>query len=371
MARQNKSIELADLLKHQIKSGQLKAGDQLEPIVKLAKHYRTTIATVSKSLGQLEQSGYVECMQGKGVFVKARPGCRLAIVLDDIIFGESFSISLMPIMMREIDRKCREQNWAYELFFNVKDSRSAREFILKLSQNSYDVVLVGSLWLAENYATIFKDRSLFTIGLYPYKELPFAMSFDSYKMSYDAVLELNRLGCRQIALIDNNRDLSWSAKSQSVIDGYNDGLKNIGILRDPRLLLNVPISQTGGHGAFCELLKYKSSQPFGIICCDSLITLGLIQAVQSHWLKIPEEVMIASHVNQGCGAGQFTLPIIKYEYPINAHVDRIAGFIQDFNEGRKPPTGIDLMSPVKKVSVPTEDRSSITMNERQVTTVSV
>jgi hypothetical protein len=208
----------------------------------------------------------------------------------------------------------------------------------------------------ENYETVFKDRSIFTIGLYPYKKLPFAMSIDAYQMIYDAVLELNRLGCRQIALVDNNRDLSWAANPQSSADGYNDALKNIGILRDPHLSLNVPISQAGGHDAFCELLKYKTSQPFGIICSDSMITLGLIQAVQSHWLRIPEDVMIASHVNQGCGAGQFMLPIIKYEYSINAHVDRIAGFIQDYNVGKKPPTGIDLMSPVKK-SLPLLDVS--------------
>jgi hypothetical protein len=120
----------------------------LEPIVELAKYYRTTIATVSKSLGQLKQAGYVDCIQGKGVFVRAKQICRLAIVLDDFIFPESYSISMMPIMLREFDRKCRENNWSYELFLNVKDSERAQDFLLKLSQNSYDVVLVGSLWLA-------------------------------------------------------------------------------------------------------------------------------------------------------------------------------------------------------------------------------
>jgi DNA-binding LacI/PurR family transcriptional regulator len=73
------------------------------------------------------------------------------------------------------------------------------------------------------------------------------MYFDGYKMCYDAVLELNRLGCKQIAVIDNNRDMLWSAGSQFFTDGYADALKNVGILRDPHLSLKVPISQAGGH----------------------------------------------------------------------------------------------------------------------------
>ena len=49
MRRQSKSNELTELLKYQITSGKLKAGDQLEAIVKLAKRHNTTIVTVSKA----------------------------------------------------------------------------------------------------------------------------------------------------------------------------------------------------------------------------------------------------------------------------------------------------------------------------------
>ncbi len=65
MARQNKSNELTEMLRHQITSGQLQVNEQLEAISKLAKRHGTTVATVSKALTNLEQSGYVERFPGK------------------------------------------------------------------------------------------------------------------------------------------------------------------------------------------------------------------------------------------------------------------------------------------------------------------
>ncbi len=349
MARQNKSNELAEMLRYQIISGQLQPKEQLEAIAKLAKRHVTTVATVSKALASLEQSGYVERIPNKGVFVKEKQNHLLALVMDSNFSYDPTSVSFLPILLKELERKCREENWGYELFFSVNDNASAQNFLLKLSQNAFDAVLICSCWLAENSAEIFKNKSVFTVGIYPYKELDFSIGFDEYKMAYDAVRELDRRGCRQIAFVDRDKDLSWSKTPDSAAKGYCDGLKSIGQLRNPRLHLKVPISQHGGHDAFCELLKSVTSKPLGIISVDSMITLGIIQAALSRKFRIPEDVIIASHANQGCGAAQFTVPIIKYEYPINAHMDVIGKYIKLYNAGQNLPTLIDLMSPVKKV----------------------
>ena len=70
MARYNKSNELAELLRHRITSGRLQVNEQLEAISKLAKRHKTTVATVSKALTNLEHAGYVERFPGK---VKQNP----------------------------------------------------------------------------------------------------------------------------------------------------------------------------------------------------------------------------------------------------------------------------------------------------------
>ena len=348
MARQNKSNELAEMLRAQIVGGRLKAGEQLEAIAKLAKRHETTVATVSKALESLEQGGYVERFAGKGVFVKAKQGCRLALVMDSDSYDPS-SVSFIPILFNELERVCREENWTYELFFGVNDKSSAQNFLLKLAQNSFDAVLISSMWTAENAAEIFTNRSVFSIGLYPYKELDFSISFDDSQMVYDAVTELDRQGCRQIALVTGNKELSWSKIPDGAAKGYCEALKNIEKLRNPHLHLKVPISQQGGYEALVRLLRQNPARPFGIVSVDSLISLGIIQAALTAGLKVGEDIIIATHANRGCGAAQFTVPVIKYEYPVDEHVNRIAEIIKRVGSGEKTPVGVDLMAPVKSV----------------------
>ena len=350
MVRQNKSSELTEILRHRIISGQLQAGEQLETISTLVKRHKTTIATVCKALTNLEQAGYVERFPGKGVFVKERKSCRLALAIDSGTFAhDSANMSLMPILLNELEQKCQEENWTYELFFSVNDKASAQNFLLKLAQNNFDVVLIGSRWLAENSKEIFNNKSVFTIGIFPYKDLEFSVNFDGYRMVYDAVLELDQQGCRQIALIAGDNDQSWAKNPDWSIEGYHDALKSIGKLRDPKLHLNVSISQKGGHNAFLKLIKRGISRPLGIICVDSVITLGVIQAVLHCGYKISEDVIIATHANQGCGVAQFTSPVIKFESSINDYVDRIAKLVKLYNSGLSiPPSGI-LIKSVKKV----------------------
>ena len=171
-------------------------------------------------------------------------------------------------------------------------------------------------------------------------------------MVYDAAMELDKQGCRQIALVDSNKDSSWSKIPDYAVKGYADAMQQIGQLRNPHLYLRVPISQQGGCEAITALLQQNLSRPFGIISVDSLITMGIIQAVLSSGLRIPEDVIIATHANRGCGAAQFTVPIIKYEYPIDVHMDRIIKLIKQYAKGKKPAPGIDLQPPEKKILLP-------------------
>ncbi len=356
MARKNKSNELAEMLRYQIVSGRLRPGDQLEAIVKLAKRYETTVATVSKALESLEQSGYVERFAGKGVFVRKKQECRLALVLDSGAWDhDSASITFIPILLNELEKMSQAENWTYELFFSVDSLLSAQSFLLKLAQNAFDAVLIGSNWLADNAAKIFAEKSVLTVGVYPFKKLEYSISFDLYEMVRSAVLELDHHNCRQIALVDSNKDQSWSKLPEATANGYAEGMKQIGQWQNPQLHLKVPISQAGGYQAFEKLLGLcRNSRPFGIISIDSMITLGIIQAVLSSGLKIGEDVIIVTHANHGCGAAQFTVPIIRYEYSVHLHMERIAALIKQYTDGQRLQSGVYLLPPKRSISAPQE-----------------
>ena len=64
---------LSDLLVHRIRAsiegGQLRAGDQLPPILAMAREFRVAAATVREALMKLEAKRIVEIRHGSGVFI--------------------------------------------------------------------------------------------------------------------------------------------------------------------------------------------------------------------------------------------------------------------------------------------------------------
>lgn len=66
-------IPLYEQIKMQVKeailSGELKEGDMLPSLRKLAKDLSMSVLTVTKAYSELEQEGYVTNVQGKGCYV--------------------------------------------------------------------------------------------------------------------------------------------------------------------------------------------------------------------------------------------------------------------------------------------------------------
>lgn len=351
MAPRSKSKELAENLKIQISSGVLRAGEQLDSIVCLAERHATTVATVSKAMDFLEQAGLVNRIPGKGIFVRQKKTCRIAVVLDRCFAYSTSAYSSLHVMLQEIDSQCRERDWAYELFPNVVDADSVQGFRGRLKQGCFDAVFIGSLYVAQNFDDIFCDQMVFTVGLYNYKELSYTVAFDTYRMVHEAALELHRLGCGEIALCDNDVPMEWSSSPDMTRRGFVDAMKRIGKLSGDILYRQIKISQQAGYEALKELWEKCEKPPLGVISNDSLKTLGMLQAVLSLGLRIPEDVIIATHANQGCESAQFAAPVIKFSNPIKEQFKTVFCRIQDFLQGEPPPFGTELAEPIKETGL--------------------
>jgi GntR family transcriptional repressor for pyruvate dehydrogenase complex len=69
VVRQRLSEKLADRIAASIAAGQLRPGDQLPPIVEMARSFRVAPATVREALARLETRGVLDVRHGTGVFV--------------------------------------------------------------------------------------------------------------------------------------------------------------------------------------------------------------------------------------------------------------------------------------------------------------
>lgn len=69
--RQRLSDELAERIQASIAEGTLRPGDQLPPILAMARGFRVAPATVREALMRLEATRVIEIRQGAGVFIRA------------------------------------------------------------------------------------------------------------------------------------------------------------------------------------------------------------------------------------------------------------------------------------------------------------
>ena len=351
MAQHSKSRDLANLMKFQILSGKYRPGSQLPSVNALALQHDTTLATVTKALDYLEQQGLIDRLAGKGVFIREKFQVRIAVVIDNLFACDALPNAFLPVALQEIDRKCREYGWALELFFNVKNAGSAREFKTKVKNNAFDVVFVDSLYIAEHYDEIFADISVLTIGLYGYKQLNSWLSFGTGKFICDAVFELDRLGCREIVLLDIDRDLDWMHLGDvSLVNIYRDAMLRVGRNRENMHEYRVDISPQGGRNVFLQMIKdgLGKNGPLGVISRDSVITDGVIVTAMLYGLKLPTDLVIASTDNRGHLANLPSVPMIAYYNEIGLHMDRIFADIDRYMQGGIPPCGADSIEPVKE-----------------------
>jgi GntR family transcriptional regulator len=65
--------QLAEILRDQIRSGELPPGSTMTPIYKLAKQHKLAKQTARRAMAMLEREHLVRVLPGRGIFVLAQP----------------------------------------------------------------------------------------------------------------------------------------------------------------------------------------------------------------------------------------------------------------------------------------------------------
>jgi DNA-binding GntR family transcriptional regulator len=328
--RKTKSNQLADIMRMQIVSGQILPGSQLESIAKLAKRHETTIATVSKAMDMLERNGLIKRYAGKGVFAAQSYPCRVAVVFD--ISDEQPDYVLSPIFCKFARRRFQAEGWSYQEFFNVSDAESAAGFIHKASENAFDLILVCSRYIASKASAIFKNSQALIIGLYDYVGVENSMTYNVRQFVSSAVKLLNHHNVSDIMLLCNNRTETWRKIKNRPVAGYQEGLQSISRLYDPVNVQKQELSCMGGFQGANELFKRRKGSLMGIISVDSLMTLGIFQALIYNKLRIPEDVIVVSHANPECQITAPCLPVIYYVTPIEQQIEEIISMMRKYQK---------------------------------------
>lgn len=335
-----KYTRLASLLRKQIAQGELGKGEQLDPIAALADAHKTTKATVSKALEQLEEEGLLDRIQGRGTFIKDVPLTTIAMVFDLQIFDSSVAL-YYTMVLRELEHYYAEKGWKRKVFINVSCESTAGEFLKELKARSFQAMILCSRWVADNKLEEIAKAGIYCVGMYSYSDLKHWVSFDSYQTGLKGVQALTGLGCKRIAIIQLARnDFPKMPRAEA---GYRIGLLEAGQTYEPIMEFPPVVKEQEGYDAFCRLWD-RSDRPDGIIITDENLTKGVVRAIIDKDLKTPRDVILASQVPEGQGI-PFVIPIVELRVSIRNQVLVMAQMVDKLISQQTIPDPQILLSP--------------------------
>lgn len=109
------------------------------------------------------------------------------------------------------------------------------------------------------------------------------------KGGYDAVSHLVELGHKKIAILTSSLQFSSFAERQK---GYERALKENGIEIDKRLIKEGDPRSLETARSLTEELLDLDEPPTAIFATNNLMTLGVLEALNKHNLRIPEDISI-------------------------------------------------------------------------------
>ncbi len=334
MTTKGKSLVIAQNLRNGIISGKLPAGTKFETIPKFAAAHGTTIATIGKVFGMLENEGLIERVNGLGVFVKKRAGRRYAVVFDSK--AEFGVFAHKAVFMQCFIEECLRRNAEYVVFENIDSETDCMRVRKVLLESPYDAIIVSSRGFARGIDKYLKNIPIQALGLYEYKWMNRYITFSS-NWILSAGEKLRKAGCSRIALvtIENDRDQWMDESRHTASDIYQKMCSSSGGIMRKDDLYVAKVSPREGYIATCRFLdSLVCGEKAGMIVTDSILTHGAISAILQRGLTPMQDIMIVSHANKGAVLSEFPLSVWTYEADIAQQAEWTFRFLEEYGKAK-------------------------------------
>ncbi len=116
----------------------------------------------------------------------------------------------------------------------------------------------------------------------------YSVAIDNLTASREATTHLIQLGHTRVAYI-GDRDGFQSDTDR--FGGYRQALEHADIPFQPHLVAHGDGKPAGGEEAADQLLRLPE-RPTGIFCFNDMTALGVLHALRSHKLRVPEDVSV-------------------------------------------------------------------------------
>jgi len=113
-----------------------------------------------------------------------------------------------------------------------------------------------------------------------------AVTVDLPKAAQQGVQHLGNLGHDKIGLVVGPHRY---ATANYLVEGYRDGLSDLGLMFDEALVSETPWTIEGGQAGAAKLFEQGVT---GIICGNDLMAIGVVGAARSWGVQVPEDISV-------------------------------------------------------------------------------
>jgi DNA-binding LacI/PurR family transcriptional regulator len=279
-----------------IANGQLKLGDSLPSVRRLARELSINMHTVRSAYQRLQKDGLVRIHQGASTRVLELDPGRLAdqagrtrtytigVILPSL--SNPFYYTFLQGVEEVINQ---EQLMLFVCNSHEDPGLSLRYFSQLLARNVDGILFVSNnLWASLGQPT---STSIPVVNVDTPGCAGPVLNFDLEDAGYQAVRHLLSHGHRRIGQI------SFTERSANVLPveaGYARALAEAGVAMDESLIVRVPgFDMPAGESGAQQLLAL-GEPPTAIFTIADMLALGVMKAVRKAGKRIPEEVALAS-----------------------------------------------------------------------------
>lgn len=304
MLKQKQSVplykQISEDIYSQIKSGQLKIGQQIDSNKQLAEGYSVSLITIKKAISELINEGILTSQVGKGTFVaKSRKSIRISkqkavgLVLSDL------NDPYFSLIANGIEAKASQNGFTLLLSHSSNSIEKEEQQISKFFNMGVSGLIIVSM--KHNYVASDKIRELHNSG-FPYVVVSYMSDRDIYQVGTDH--ELGAFIAVEHLINTEYRNIGYISSEEGNILGevrklgYLRALNRSKIQYNSRYIYHIEKGQKddldyyeGGY-RIANVFLTRKDRPRAFFIYNDLIALGFEQRLLEKGLKIPEDVAI-------------------------------------------------------------------------------
>ena len=287
-----------DLLKSEIASGKLKAGDRLPSEAELERRFKTSRITVGRAVRDLQLAGMVDRRAGSGTYVKPSAtggGLSFGLLIPDLGDTEIFEPICQGMMASPLAREHALLWGGVANAIASKEERAwdlCRQFIARRVSG----VFFAPVELADmpevntriaraldeaGIPVVLLDR---TVPVYPERGRYDLVGIDNRRAGYVMTEHLLRLACRRIAFVAlPNAAATVDAREA----GYREALYVWGAPIQPDFVHRIDPTEAGAVRRVME-----AGPPEAIVCANDWTAARLMRTVLDLGYRVPQDVRL-------------------------------------------------------------------------------